>query len=299
MGYDQHWNFGVQQQLTGSMVADIEYVGNKGTQIQGNDAFNIPDPGPGGVQARRPYPRFGGFGYISSDVSTTYHALQAKLERRLSAGLWFLGSYTFAKSLWTSNTPAAGGRNRFERGPSEFQVPHTFSFSSGYDLPFGRGRQFLASSSGFTNALLRGWQIQGIFIVRSGVPFTVTVSRDIANTGVGGQRPNRIASGKLDDPTLERWFDTSAFVIAPSYTYGNSGLRILSPDIVRTIDMSMFKNFQVTENSKLQFRWEVFNLPNTPSFAAPNGTIDSPTAGRVTATSTDPRQMQVALKYTF
>ena len=299
MGYDQHWNFGVQQQLTGSMVADVEYVGNKGTQIQGNDAFNIPDPGPGGVQARRPYPRFGGFGYISSDVSTTYHALQAKLERRLSAGLWFLGSYTFAKSLWTSNTPAAGGRNRFERGPSEFQVPHTFSFSSGYDLPFGRGRQFLASSSGFTNALLGGWQIQGIFIVRSGVPFTVTVSRDIANTGVGGQRPNRIASGKLDDPTLERWFDTSAFVIAPSYTYGNSGLRILSPDIVRTIDMSMFKNFQVTENSKLQFRWEVFNLPNTPSFAAPNGTIDSPTAGRVTATSTDPRQMQVALKYTF
>ena len=93
--------------------------------------------------------------------------------------------------------------------------------------------------------------MQGILIFRSGVPFTPTVSRDVANTGVGGQRPNRIASGKLDDPTLESWFDVSAFAAAPNFTYGNSGLRILSPDIVRTIDFSMFKNFQVTEGSRL------------------------------------------------
>ena len=299
MGYDQHWNFGFQQQLANQLVADVEYVGNKGTHIQGNDAFNIPDPGPGAVQARRPYPRFGGFGYISSDVSSTYHALQAKLEKRLSAGLWFLASYTFSKSLWTANTPAAGGRFRFERGPSEFQVPHSFSFSYGYELPFGRGKQFMQTSNRFTNAVLGGWQTQGILIFRSGVPFTPTVSRDVANTGVGSQRPNRLASGTLDNPTLERWFDLSAFAVAPNFTYGNSGSRILSPDIVRTIDFSMFKNFQVTEGARLQFRWEVFNLPNTPSFAAPNSVIDSPTAGRVTATSTDPRQMQIALKYTF
>lgn len=288
MGYDQHWNFGVQRQVARDLVADVEYVGNKGTHIQGNNAFNIPSPGPGSVQARRPYPMFGGFSYISSDVSTTYHALQAKLEKRLSAGLWFLGSYTFSKSLWRANTAAAGGRDRFERGPSEFHVPHSFSFSYGYELPIGRGRRFLG-----------GWQTQGILIFRSGVPFTPTVSRDVANTGVGGQRPNRLASGRLEEPTLARWFDVSAFALAPNYTYGNSGLRILSPDILRTIDFSLFKNFQVTEGSRLQFRWEVFNLPNTPSFAAPNAVIDSPTAGRVTATATDPRQMQVALKYIF
>ena len=96
--------------------------------------------------------------------------------------------------------------------------------------------------------------MQGILIFRSGVPYTVTMSRDVANTGVGGQRPNRIASGKLDDPTLERWFDPAAFVAAPNFIYGNSGLRILSPDIVRTVDFSMFKNFQITEGSRLQFR---------------------------------------------
>ncbi|MBC8166453.1 MAG: carboxypeptidase regulatory-like domain-containing protein, partial [Bryobacteraceae bacterium] len=300
MGYDQHWNFGVQRQIARNMVIDVEYVGNKGTNIQGSNAFNIPDPGAGAVPGRRPYPRFGPFSYISSDTSSTYHALQAKLERRLSAGLWFLTSYTFSKSLWTSNTPAAGGRYRFERGPSEFQVPHTLAVSYGYELPFGRGKQLVSNANRFTNALLGGWQMQGILIFRSGVPFTPTVSRDVANTGVGGQRPNRIQSGELENPTLERWFDVSAFAVAPNFTYGNSGLRILYPDIVRTIDFSMFKNFQITEGSRLQFRWEVFNLPNTPSFAAPASVVDVPaTAGRVTATSTDPRQMQVALKFTF
>jgi len=166
-------------------------------------------------------------------------------------------------------------------------------------LPFGAGKHFLSTAHGVTNAILGGWQFQGITIFRSGSPFTVTMSRDVANTGVGGQRPNRIGSGVLDHPTLEKWFDPAAFIAAPNFTYGNSGLRILYPDIVRTIDFSMFKQFRVAERSKLQFRWEVFNLPNTPSFSGPNATLDTNTVGRVTSTSTAPRQMQVALKLTF
>jgi hypothetical protein len=299
MGYDQHWNFGVQKQIGKTMVFDIEYVGNKGSFIQGNNAFNIPDAGPGGVQARRPYPRFSGFGYISADVSTTYHALQAKYEKRLSGGLWFLTSYTFSKSLWRTNTPAIGGRYAFERGPSEYHVPHSFTYSFGYELPFGKGKPVFGDANRWTNGFVGGWQLQGILLFRSGVPFTVTMSRDVANSGVGGQRPNRLGSGKLDDPTLERWFDPTAFVAAPNFVYGNSGLRILSPDILRTIDFSLFKQFQISETSKLQFRFEAFNLPNTPSFAGPNATLDTPTVGRVTSTATAPRQMQVALKYNF
>jgi Carboxypeptidase regulatory-like domain len=299
MGYDQHWNFGVQQQVARNMVAEVEYVGNKGSRIQGNDAINNPTPGPGTVQTRRPYPRFTGFGYISADVSTTYDALQAKFEKRLSAGLWLLTSYTFSKSLWVTNTPSVGGNYAFEKGPSEYQVPHSFSFSFGYELPFGNGKPLLASSGKIVNGFLGGWQLQGILLFRSGVPFTVTMSRDVANTGVGGQRPNRIASGNLDDRTLARWFDANAFLAAPNFTYGNSGLRILSPDIIRTVDFSLFKQFQIAEHSRLQFRWEAFNLPNTPSFSAPASTLDTSNVGRVTSTSTAPRQMQVALKLTF
>ena len=299
MGYDQHWNFGIQQQVGKTVVADVEYVGNKGSFIQGNNAFNIPAPAAGGVQARRQFPRFGAFSYISADVSSTYHALQAKVEKRLSAGLWLLGSYTFSKSLWFTNTPAVGGMYAWEKGPSEYHVPHSFSFSYGYELPFGKGKPLLNSTNGAANAFIGGWQLQGIIIFRSGLPYTVTMSRDVANTGVGGQRPNRIASGKLDNPTLAQWFDPTAFVAAPNFTYGNSGLRILYPDIVRMIDFSLFKQFQIKERSRLQFRWEVFNLPNTPSFAAPASTLDTSTVGRVTSTSTSPRQMQVALKLTF
>ncbi len=299
MGNDQHWNFGVQQQIGKGMMFDLEYVGNKGSNIQGNDAFNIPDAGAGSIQARRPYPRFASFGYISSSTSTTYHAMQAKFEKRLSHGLWFLSSYTFAKSLWKTNSPTGGGRYVFESGPSEYQVPHTVSNSFSYALPFGKGQAFASGANRATDALIGGWQMQGILIFRSGVPFTVTMGRDVANTGVGSQRPNRLASGKAAEPTLNQWFDPTAFAAAPNFVYGNSGLRVLSPDIVRTVDFSIFKQFTIRENSRLQFRWEVFNLPNTPSFAAPNAVLDTATVGRVTATSTAPRQMQVALKYTF
>jgi hypothetical protein len=281
-----------------TIVADIEYVGNKGSHIQGSDGFNIPAPAAGGVQARRQFPRFSAFNYISSDVASTYHAMQAKLEKRLSAGLWLLGSYTFSKSLWTTNSPAAGGMYAFEKGPSEYHVPHSFSFSFGYELPFGKGKP-LFNTNRLANGVLGGWQLQGIMLFRSGVPFTVGMSRDVANTGVGGQRPNRLASGKAEHPTLAQWFDPSAFLAATNLTYGNSGLRILSPDILRTIDFSIFKQFQLSERSRLQFRWEAFNLPNTPSFASPNATLDTATVGRVTSTATAPRQMQVALKLTF
>jgi hypothetical protein len=299
MGNDQHWNFGIQRQLGRNLMVDVEYVGNKGSNIQGNNAFNIPDAGPGGIQARRPFPRYAGFGYISSDVSTTYHSLQVKFEKRLSHGLWFLSSYTFAKSLWTTNSPTGGGRYAFERGPSEYHVPHTLSNSFGYQLPFGRGQAIGGGVNKVVDGFIGGWQMQGILIFRSGVPYTVTMSRDVANTGVGAQRPNRIASGEHESPTLERWFDTTAFVAAPNFTYGNSGLRILSPDIVRTVDFSMFKQFVIRESARLQFRFEAFNLPNTPSFAAPNSVLDTGTVGRVTGTSTSPRQMQVAVKLTF
>jgi hypothetical protein len=299
MGSDQHWNFGIQHQFARNSAVEIQYVANKGSNIAGRNPFNLPDAGPGAIQSRRPYPRFTGFSYISSDDSSTYHALQMKYEKRLSDGFWVLTSYTYSKSLWTANTPAVGGRFAYERGPSYFHVPHSITFSAGYELPFGRGRRMLSQAGRVANGFIGGWQLQGIFLYRSGIPFTPTLQRDVANTGVGGQRPNRTRDGHLDNPTLDRWFDVAAFVEPANFTYGNSGLRILYPDSVKTYDFSLFKNFSVTEGSKLQFRAEAFNLPNTPSFAAPNSTIGASAAGRVTSTVSSPRRIQMALKYIF
>jgi carboxypeptidase family protein len=299
MGYDQHWNFGVQHELFANTVVEVDYVGNKGAFLNGTNAANNPPAGAGAIQARRPHPRFGAINYFSQDVSTIYHSLQAKMEKRLSAGVWYLLSYTFSKSIQHQNSPAVGGNTAWERSLTDFDIPHNLAASWGYELPVGRGKRLLNGANGFTNALLGGWQVQGIVVVRSGRPFTPTISADRANIGiVGAQRPNRLSSGKLDNPTVERWFDVSAFSLPAQFTYGNSGANILREDRFKTFDFSVFKQFRVTEGSQLQFRAEAFNVTNTASFNAPNTQIDT-SGGRVTSTASLPRQIQFALKYNF
>lgn len=299
MGNDQHWNLGVQQELRPNMVIEVDYVGNKGTNLSGVAALNNPPAGAGAVNSRRPYPQFGPISYFTQDVTSIYHAFQAKLERRLSAGYWYLVSYTFSKSISKQNAPVTGGNFAYERALTGFDIPHNLAASWGYELPLGRGKRLLGGANGVTDALLGGWQLQGILIVRSGRPFTPTISPDRANIGVGGQRPNRLASGKIDNPTVERWFDLSAFALPTQFAYGNSGANILREDRFKSLDFSIFKNFRITEGSKLQFRAEAFNLTNTPSFNAPNTTVDAAAGGRVTSTFSAPRQIQFALKYNF
>ncbi len=161
-----------------------------------------------------------------------------------------------------------------------------------------RDAVFLATHNAVVDGLLGGWQVQGIYIWRSGRPFTPTISSDRANTGVGGQRPNRLGSGRLDEPTVETWFDKTAFALPAQFTYGDSGGNILREDSYKTLDFSLFKQFRIGEQ-RLQFRAEAFNLTNTPSFNAPNTAIDNAAGGRVTSTSSTPRQMQFALNYEF
>ena len=136
-------------------------------------------------------------------------------------------------------------------------------------------------------------------VLRSGRPFTPTISRDVANTGVGGQRPNRIGSGVLANPTVGNWFDKTAFTLPASYTYGNSGADILREQSFRNLDLSLFKQFRINERTLVQFRAEAFNLTNTPSFAAPGTNIDTASGGVVTSTISTPRNIQFGLKLNF
>ncbi len=299
MGSDQHWSLGVQRQFLKDLVFEVNYVGNRGTHISGTNAFNNPPAGPGAIQARRRFPQFGNITYFSQDVATTYHALQTKFEKRYGAGLFFLASYTFSKSLTFQNTPAAGGDTYFEKALSSFDIPHNFVVSAGYELPVGKGKRFLSNSNSFVDGFLGGWQLQTIYNIRSGRPFTPTISRDVANTGVGGQRPNRIADGHPQHPTLAQWFDVTAFTVPANFTYGNSGGSLFREDNFKDLDFSIFKVFRVTEGSRLQFRAEFFNLTNTTSFAAPGTNIDLASGGRITGALSSPRQGQFALKYIF
>jgi Carboxypeptidase regulatory-like domain/TonB dependent receptor len=295
MGRNHHFNLGVQQEVSPNTVLEVNYVGNIGRYLNGTTNLNIPEPGAGGVQARRPYPQFGNIFYFDTNMSNTYNSLQATLVRRASKGLWYMTSYTFSKSMTTQNNPAVGGNTAREKALSGFDIPHNLAVSAGWELPVGDGRRFLGDARGVTEALLGGWQMQAILILRSGRPFTPTIAADRANTGVGGQRPNRIGSGALDNPTVEKWFDTTAFVLPAQFTYGDSGANILREGSYRNLDFSVFKRFA----NKLEFRVECFNLTNTPSFNAPATAIDTATAGRVTSTLSTPRQFQFGLKFNF
>jgi hypothetical protein len=299
MGYDQHWSFGVQRQLPGNSVLEVNYVGNHGVNLYEGNPINDPPAGPGAIQARRPYPIFGAITYNGQDNSTIYHALQAKFEKRVSAGLWYLVSYTWSKSINVGNTPAVGGDYAYERGLSSFDIPQNLTASTGYELPLGKGKRFLSNANRFTNGVLGGWQLQGIVVLRSGRPFTPTISRDVANVGIGGQRPNRIASGKLDNPTIAQWFDKTAFTIPANFTYGNSGVDILREDRFKNLDLSLFKQFRIGDRGQLQFRAEAFNLTNSPSFSAPGTNVDVASGGVVTSTISTPRNVQFGLKLNF
>jgi hypothetical protein len=298
MGRDHHFSIGVQQQLASFTVLEVNYVGNIGRFLNGTRNINIPEPAAGGIQARRPFNTYGNINYFDDSLETTYHSLQASIEQRTHRGLFYLASYTWSKSLSTQNVPAVGGNAGREKALSGFDVPHNIAISAGYELPVGRDRRFLANAPALIDGILGGWQLQGIYIWRSGRPFTPTIGGDRANTGVGGQRPNRLGSGMLDNPTVEAWFDKTAFAVPSQFTYGDSGGGILREDSYKTLDFSLFKQFRIGSH-RLVFRAEAFNLTNTPSFNAPNTAIDTTAGGRITSTASAPRQMQFALKYDF
>jgi Carboxypeptidase regulatory-like domain len=301
VGYNEHYSFGIQQQFTPKTVFEIYYVGNHGVHLQSTDDFNDPTPAAGAVQARRPYQPWGTITMQAQDLGTTYQSLQTKIEHRAGHGLTGLVSYTFSKFLQSNEAPALGGNSGYEKTYSPFDTPQNLAMSGTYELPFGHHRKYLATSPGVVDAVLGGWQLQTIIVLRSGLPFTPVVGSDVANTGVGSQRPNLNSAGGSSTFTksLSKWFDPTRYVAAPPLTYGQVRAFTLRSDMYRQYDASVFKNFALTGESVLSFRAEFFNLPNTNSFNAPGATITSSSCCAVTSTSVPSRDTQFALKYNF
>jgi hypothetical protein len=182
-------------------------------------------------------------------------------------------------------------------GPSGFDVRHRAVISYVYELPFGRGKQWLQDAGGAVQGLVGGWQLSGITTLTTGRPFTVTLQTGVNNNAPSW--PNRIGSGKLEDPTVDLWFNTADFVAPPPNTYGNSGRGILYGPGHVNFDTSLSKRFAVGGRTNVELRWDVFNLFNHPGFGFPNAAIGSATAGRISTTVVDNRSMQFALKVNF
>ncbi|HEY6375748.1 MAG TPA: carboxypeptidase-like regulatory domain-containing protein [Edaphobacter sp.] len=301
VGSNQHYSLGVQQQLTPKTIFEIAYVGNHGVHLQSTNDFNDPSPAAGAVQARRPFQPWGTITYQTQDLGTTYQSLQSKIQHRAGNGFTGLIAYTWSKFMQSNQSPALGGNIGFERTYSPFNTPQNLAISGSYELPVGRGRKYMANANRAVDAVLGGWQVQTIIVLRSGTPYTPVVSSDRANTGVGSQRPNLNPAG--GSPTFRKsltsWFDKTAYAVAPQFTYGQVRANVLQSDAFRQYDASVFKNFSLPGESVLSFRAEFFNLPNTNSFNAPSSTIDASTCCTVTSTSIPSRDIQFALKYNF
>ena len=298
--YQQHISFGFELQLIPTVVADVSYVGSLGRHLEMSTFANIPRPGQGLIQGRRPYPEFRVVNVHADNYGTlNYHSMQLKIQKHLSKGLTFLSAYTFAKASGTSfnieSTPQDPYNAQLDHSLSDLDITHNFTTSMNYALPV------LSSAERVIREALGGWELGLIINAQSGLPFTPTQSGDPANTG-RPSRPDRVGTGTVSNPTADKWFEPSAFGVVPAgvLRYGNSGKNILRGPAYLNLDFSVYKNFYIQERMRWQFRAEFFNLPNHANFGLPFANISVPArAGKVLATSGGPRIVQFALKGYF
>jgi hypothetical protein len=271
-------------------------------------------------QLMLPYPQFTSFsGPDPPRADSIYHALQVKVEKRFSNGLQILGTYVFSKSIDNSSvacgcTTWLGGatsledpnRRYLERAVSQFDIPQVLQFSYTYQLPVGKGKRWGNSWNGAVDAVLGGWQTNGIWRFDNGIPIALSVSNSRSLPTYGAQRPNLLATLTRNDGSnwLTSYFADPQNAVTPAaFTVGNAprDLSTVRTPGTATSALSLFKQFHVPlrEGSLLEFRAEAFNALNHPQFAAPNTVVGSSAFGQVTAQANSPRQMQLALKLYF
>jgi len=300
--YLQSWNLTVEREISRGVGIEAGYAGSKGShlgrkyninQTYRAPALQLPDG-----SYPKPVERLNSINYFAFGSNSSYNAGLVSVHKRFQGGLFFRVNYTFARSIDDAsglNYAGDGGyqgaqdsRNlKGERGRSDFDVRHVMSMNFTYQLPF---RQ---------NWLIRGWQLASTGRMYSGQPITPQLANGSATLGEP-TRPDRIANGRLEVRTPERWFDVSAFPVAPlsAFRFGNSGRNILDGPGLVGINLSLVKRISMGERGRAQIRWEAFNVTNHSNLKVPNLNVD--VSNVATITSAQPaRIMQVGLRYEF
>jgi hypothetical protein len=329
IGYMQQWDFSLQRQLGQDFMIEAAYWGSKGTGLQwpswqlnqlpnqymslGN-ALNqqVPNPFYGIIKtgllaqptvSRRqtllPYPQYGSvLRSYAMAASSVYHGLTLKAEKRASSGLGFTASHTMGKLIddasgqeaWLAGPNSAiydMENRRLERSVSALDVPQRLVIGAVYDVPFGKGRKFGATANPVVDAILGGWSTGVLAQFQKGLP--VNLARATMSLG---------RSAELDNPTVDRWFDTTAFRPAEPFTYGNVGrfLPDVRTDGLANFDISALKDVRFRERFRAQLRAEFINAFNSPQFGYPAGGVTALTFGRVSSQYNAPRTVQLGLK---
>jgi len=340
--YTESYNLSIQQSLTSTISFTLGYQGNVSRHLRVSYGANTyPGVIPNGANSQlyQPFYDFGNIVEVTNEGEGNYNSLQAKLEKRFSHGLSFLAGYSWAHSLDDAVQPIEGTDGgeagnpqflglKFEYGASNTDVRNRFTFSPQYELPFGKGKQFL-NHGGLLDSVAGGWKATAIFQTQTGTPIVIPQAFRVGDPFGAGGTPNLITQPNEECATqvrtLAHWFNPCAFSQAPkayltavpagangvllsqagTLPYGQRGrLTVAGPGFNR-LDMSLFKSIKLPfHETAFELRADGINVLNTPSFGDPSTSITGGSAGEITSTRfsgllPDARVIQVAGRLTF
>ena len=292
--YTQTWSGGLQYEVAPATMVELSYIGSWTLGADNATVHNVPEPGAGSIQARRPIPQLGPIRSIRFDGKSIYHGLTVKTERRYRSRHGYTVSYTLSTSKDDASSPGPTEaetnvpqdvRNIFGDGgewaPSSFDHRHAFVASGVFDAGLGM-------------------RVNAVLIAQSGAPFTVNLGVDRANIGAGpSQRPDQLRDPNLPSGrTPERWFNTSAFALPAAFTFGNAPRNsVIGPGLV-SLDLGIARGFTLAGRAQLELRCEVFNALNRANFDLPNRIFGTDNFGRVFSAK-NPREMQLGVRVSF
>lgn len=329
--YIQQWNVQVEKTISANTTIEVGYLGARGFHLQRAHLINNAPPGPGPLGPRRPFKTLS---FVSGTVLTPsstnaiiqsqtfpvstinrledtaqswYDAGYLNVRRKYSHGLSLLANYTFSKNLANapdfrspmdeSAIPQNNNDLAAEKGPG-CDVRHRLAVSGVYNIPAYTGMEW-------ARLISQNWMLSSVYQIESGMPFTISVFGDTANSGtVLGENPIRADyTGKpifgAGTRTANLWFNPAAFATPPAYTFGDVGRNSVYGPPLRTLDLAIVRSFRLTEAASFQFRGEAFNALNTTNLGTPNRYVNEPQFGTVTMPMTPGREIQVSARISF
>jgi hypothetical protein len=274
-----NWDFLVQQQLPDNWLLQVGYTGSEGHHLFDKYTVNTINP----LTGKRPLAAFGSFGLKSNDANNNFNALQVSMHRRFVHGLLFQGNYMWSHGIADASI-GSGESLSFQnmscracdRSSTNIDVRHNLTVNAIYEVPFGKGKQFL--TSGVPASIFGGWELAGIAYARTGLPVNISMTRkanQLPDGNTSSQRPNLVPGVPIyaANQSIDHWFNPAAFAAPANGKWGNLGRYIANGPGMFEIDSSLQKRFRITERLALNFRAAAYNLFNHPVFAIPSGSI--------------------------
>jgi hypothetical protein len=305
------WNVDIQQELPGQTLLTVAYVGSAGEhleQVMEENPAVATNPGTT-TQARRINPAFSSIQDQFAGGHSSFNALELTVNKSMSHGVTVLTSYTWSRSFDSTSADTTGSISVFNpfnvrssRGPSDFDIKSNFVTSFIWSLPAPKSGRMM------NRAFVKGWELNGIVKLQTGIPFTVTSGVDNSQSGVGLDHADQIGpiktyNGSSHASEVAKWFNTASYTSNAVGTFGSAGRNTVVGPGYEDIDLGFNKSLPTPELFKLIFRAEAFNLFNHANFASPSASYGSQsTFGKITSTRAvfgDPRDMQVSLRVEF